>query len=419
MTMPNPSTGLPMSLNMGDLSRRRRMVPNPNMGTSNAEGFTPGRGLSTTEIALNRARRPNATYASTGQAVPEGMPLSISGWNTSGVGPGTRGYQGSYMNGGYNYGEGTIRPSARTTSDYYRNRGSSLDRFNNNAQTNRADAWLGVDGFRQYGGPVRRGGRYVVGEAGPEVVVMPQDGYVVPNPRSRRAPSFRNADEYYAFRDQTVGPPLDRGVRRYGSERVPQLPMRDVTPTGADWLGDISPADQWYDDGLFGGTAIDEIAGQSSPVDGEIREGRDGRMWRYDSRLGRGVPVNHYAEEGNLHAPSPPVELMTPDERFRDMQMRLDAMRNEAGRAFQEQRRFRDAQFVQPPVQGLTELPSNDSSRRIGGRYGTGRRDTTPVAKSFTVDTEDGDQVRFNNVEDAARESAAASASRRIRSRRY
>lgn len=49
-------------------------------------------------------------------------PLYHSGWNTSGVGPGTRGYRGSYYNGGYNYGEGTRRPTARDSSEYYSTR---------------------------------------------------------------------------------------------------------------------------------------------------------------------------------------------------------------------------------------------------------------------------------------------------------
>lgn len=58
-------------------------------------------------------------------------PLYHSGWNTSGVGPGTRGYRGSYYNGGYNYGEGTRRPTASNSSEYYSTRdrvmGNPLD----------------------------------------------------------------------------------------------------------------------------------------------------------------------------------------------------------------------------------------------------------------------------------------------------
>jgi hypothetical protein len=123
--------------------------------------YRPGRNLPVGQILSQREGNVAARYAD-GTPVPRGMRINVPGWNTSGVGPGTAGYRGSYRYGGYNYGEGTSRPRDLTATDYYRNRGSSLDRFNNNAQTNRADSWSGVDGFRQYGGPVRRGGRYVV-----------------------------------------------------------------------------------------------------------------------------------------------------------------------------------------------------------------------------------------------------------------
>lgn len=394
----------------------RPATGNINVGTSNADGYTLGRGLSTTEIAINRSRRPNASYAD-GRPVPTGMRINVPGWNTSGVGPGTPGYRGSYRYGGYNFGGGTGRPSSPTAADYYRNRGSSLDRFGNNAQTNRADSWMGVDGFRQYGGPVRRGGRYLVGEDGPEVVVMPQEGYVIPNPRSRRAPSFRNSDEYYAYRDQTMGNPLDRGARKWGSPTV-----RDIGPGFEDasaWAGSGTGGNEWFDeeDMTFGHSAVDRLAGAAEPYDGEVREGRDGRMWRYDARLGRGVPVSVY-EGDNLYAPSPPVELMTPDERYQDIGMRLQALRDEAGRQFQDRRRFEESKFVQPAVQGRNAGPTPEGGLALSGRYGRGTRNIGPVAESYTVDLEDGTQGRYSTLGDAARESAAASASRRMRSAR-
>lgn len=63
-------------------------------------------------------------------------PLYHSGWNTSGVGPGTRGYMGSWRPGGYNYGEGTRRPSASSADEYYamrdRYRGNPLDELERN-----------------------------------------------------------------------------------------------------------------------------------------------------------------------------------------------------------------------------------------------------------------------------------------------
>lgn len=102
----------------------------PRSGGSNAEGHTPGRGLSVGEIYAQRENRPNARYAD-GAPVPAGMRINSPGWNTSGVGPGTRGYTGSWRPGGYNYGEGTRRPSARTSGEFYAQRdemqGNPLD----------------------------------------------------------------------------------------------------------------------------------------------------------------------------------------------------------------------------------------------------------------------------------------------------
>jgi hypothetical protein len=64
------------------------------------------------------------------------------GWNTSGVGPGTRGYRGSYRDGGYHYGEGTRRPRARNSTEYYAQRdaeeGNPLDNLFMNGPGGRA-----------------------------------------------------------------------------------------------------------------------------------------------------------------------------------------------------------------------------------------------------------------------------------------
>jgi hypothetical protein len=66
-----------------------------------------------------------------GTAVPDGMRINVPGFNTSGVGPGTRGYTGSWRPGGYNFGMGTGRPSARTSGEFYAQRdefeGNPLD----------------------------------------------------------------------------------------------------------------------------------------------------------------------------------------------------------------------------------------------------------------------------------------------------
>lgn len=100
-----------------------------NAGTSNWRGHTPGRGLSVTEIMSQRENKAGAYQ--NGQPVAPGTKLFSSGWNTSGVGPGTRGYMGSWRPGGYNFGMGTGRPSAKTADEFYAQRdeisGNPLD----------------------------------------------------------------------------------------------------------------------------------------------------------------------------------------------------------------------------------------------------------------------------------------------------
>lgn len=60
-----------------------------------ARTFKNGRGISVGEIMSQREGNKNMYYTQTGEAVPPGMPVINQGWNTSGVGPGTRGYRGS------------------------------------------------------------------------------------------------------------------------------------------------------------------------------------------------------------------------------------------------------------------------------------------------------------------------------------
>lgn len=91
--------------------------------------YKPGRGASVGEIMSQREGNSNAYYTGTGQDVPRGTMLQAQGWNTSGVGPGTRGYRGSYANGGYNYGEGTGRPSALNSDQFYGQSGGGLNEF--------------------------------------------------------------------------------------------------------------------------------------------------------------------------------------------------------------------------------------------------------------------------------------------------
>jgi hypothetical protein len=88
----DPITGLPRTTNALTPVAQRASF---NAGTSNAGGYVPGRGISTTEIARRRENTPMAYNTATGQRTPEGTRLFASGWNTSGVGPGTEGYRGT------------------------------------------------------------------------------------------------------------------------------------------------------------------------------------------------------------------------------------------------------------------------------------------------------------------------------------
>lgn len=91
----------------------------------------PAKGYSMRDIIMHRAQPgysnvtdPRTKKRLTIDEARDRGPLYMSGWNTSGVGPGTDGYRGSYRNGAYNYGEGVGRPEgeisgARTSSEYY------------------------------------------------------------------------------------------------------------------------------------------------------------------------------------------------------------------------------------------------------------------------------------------------------------
>lgn len=88
----DPITGLPSTFVMPRASAPQQSF---NAGTSNAGGYTPGRGISTTEIMRQRENTPMAYNTATGQRTAPGTKLFASGWNTSGVGEGTKGYRGT------------------------------------------------------------------------------------------------------------------------------------------------------------------------------------------------------------------------------------------------------------------------------------------------------------------------------------
>jgi len=61
--------------------------------------------------------------------------------------------------------------------------GQGLNQLTGSGSGSLQGMWNNISGlFKEYGGPVREGERYIVGEAGPEEFVAPADGMIVPNP---------------------------------------------------------------------------------------------------------------------------------------------------------------------------------------------------------------------------------------------
>jgi hypothetical protein len=62
--------------------------------TTGPANYQPGRTKSVGQVMAGRTGAQAARYDD-GTPVPKGMPINVAGFNTSGVGPGTRGYRGS------------------------------------------------------------------------------------------------------------------------------------------------------------------------------------------------------------------------------------------------------------------------------------------------------------------------------------
>lgn len=94
MGLPGPSSiGSPTAGNsLGAPPRRRTGMQ---YTQPQARTFKNGRPQSVGETLSQREGNKNMYYTQTGEDVPQGMQIFHQGWNTSGVGPGTRGYQGS------------------------------------------------------------------------------------------------------------------------------------------------------------------------------------------------------------------------------------------------------------------------------------------------------------------------------------
>lgn len=112
--------------------------------------YRPGRSIPVGQILAQREGAQAARYAD-GRPVPKGMPIHVAGYNTSGVGPGTRGYRGSGQIQGYSYENqgtaGTKRsdysPFFGGLNEFYQNQQQmgDWDRLQGNAAMDQNDAF--------------------------------------------------------------------------------------------------------------------------------------------------------------------------------------------------------------------------------------------------------------------------------------
>lgn len=173
-------------------------------------------------------------------------------------------------------------------------------------------------------------------------------------------------------------------------------------------------------------TALDQLVGgqPEGPYDGQMQRDSSGNMWRYDAKTKRGIPMNPYL--GDPNAPSPDAFQSTASERYNDLSMRLNAIR-QAGMAsargrvaeMQQNEASLDAEArrksrLDPNERRRIDVPAEQGGgQMVRGKYGTaiigGNR-----PKSFTVERLDGTDGKYTTVQDADTESRADAAQRRV-----
>lgn len=207
-------TGLPMSI----FARPTSNGMPQRTGGSNAEGHTPGRGLSVSEIMHQRENRSNAYDPRTGQPVAPGTILRSPGWNTSGVGPGTRGYRGSGRLGSAAgaVGSAGVPTSQRGRAEKYGDAFAEMP------------TWAMSDLMRENMGGLSQSWRF--GNMGQ----LPADAPQAPTPTAGRNALMQEAGQFQAVEQpQTAAPNSQVNRTPYGSQ-------------GSDWfsalLGQFLPA---------------------------------------------------------------------------------------------------------------------------------------------------------------------------------
>lgn len=140
--LPAPSSIASQSIPDGPSGRRGGPVTAP-VTTGRRAGYnTRYRTLPVGEIQSQLQNPVSAWYGATGQPVPRGTVLNVEGHNTSGVGPGTRGYRGQGSIQGYSFeNQGTAQTKGRSNyAPYF----GGLNEFYQNQQT--AGQWDQLQG---------------------------------------------------------------------------------------------------------------------------------------------------------------------------------------------------------------------------------------------------------------------------------
>jgi hypothetical protein len=234
--------------------------------------------------------------------------------------------------------------------------------------------------------------------------MKPRYGTMLPTGGGSGGSGFRSSIAGFANGTRDSGPKPQVAVV---GERGPEVM---VVPANSAIIPSLA-------DSGFGPTAFDEMTGGASM---EPRMDAEGNVWRYDQEQGRGIPENPYIL-GNENAPSPNSFRMTPQQRYQDLSMRLDALRKEGvaqGRAavsrlLGTQAEERDAtKAFLASGKPITEAGGGGTLYKTpyGNAILGGNR-----AKSFTVENWEGGRTSSPSLAEASRESRADAAERTVR----
>lgn len=354
-------------------------------------GFTQGDVIQhKVNPGVSRVQR-NGRYLPIEEAMSLG-PLQHQGWNTRmGRDDGRR--IGSAAGA---VGSGGTPTSMRGRADRVMMNGGSMDDAADAAMT---PSWVVAEQMRNDGG-LSQSQRF------PSLLKTKPTGAMQSNAESWFSPPKPSGDvAFFADGTKDSGPkPQVAVVGERGPEVVVVPPRSAVIPNEMTALGEI----------------VGDLSPEGAPRDGEIRTDADGNQWRYDAKQGRGIPLNPYSG-GNEIAPSPDAFRASPSERYNDLAMRLNALRQSGmseGRAAVERvKAQQDAETARREAFLATgkDIPASEGGGKLyKTKYGTaivgGNR-----PKSFTVENFEGGQTRSGDLAEVNRESRADAAERSVR----